>query len=98
MATTLTAPPQSSAPRWLLAAVAALAALAIFVGLSAALGSDSDAPAARSVPQVTQVIGSADSFDHAVAPEHVTRAEARRDAVDARSAEAPERRVPARAF
>ena len=99
MATTLTAPSQSSsAPRWFLAAVAALAALAIVVGLSVAVSSDSDAPATRSVPQVSQVVGSADSLDHAAPTEHVTRAEARRNAVEERSAESRESRVPARAF
>ena len=98
MATTLTAPSQSSAPRWLLAAVAALAAVALVVGLSVALSSDSSAPATRSVPQISQVVGSADSLDHAAPTEHMTRAEARRNAIDERAAESRESRVPARAF
>jgi hypothetical protein len=99
MATTLTAPSQTSAPRWVLAAVAALAAFALVIGLSMALSSDSNAPATtRSVPQVSQVVGSADSLDHAAPTEHVTRAEARRNAANERSAESRERRVPARAF
>ena len=98
MATTLTAPSQSSAPRWLLAAIAALAAVALVVGLSMTLSSDSNAPATRSAPQISPVVGSADSLDHVAPTEHITRAQARRNAIDERSAESSESRVPARAF
>ena len=65
MATTITAPSQSTAPRWLFAAFAALAAVALVVALSVSLDSESNSPATGVTPSAAQVVGSADSLDHA---------------------------------
>ena len=65
MATTITAPSHASVPRWLMAAVAAVAALAILLGLGLAFESDSDptTPAVDVTPRSGLVVGSADSVE-----------------------------------
>ena len=50
------------------------------VGLSVSLSSDSNAPATGVTPQATQVVGSADSIDHAASRPHVTAGSA--DSID----------------
>ena len=94
MATTITAPSQSTAPRWLFAAFAALAAVALVVALSVSLDSESNSPATGVTPSAAQVVGSADSLDHASSSARVASAGSA-DSID--HAASSERLTPAEA-
>jgi hypothetical protein len=98
MATTITAPSHPTLPRWFSAAVAAVAVVAILVGLTFALSSNSSSPATDVAPRPSHVVGVADHAAAAAAAARQTPAEARRSAADERSSSTGERRVPARAF